>query len=91
MPISLDDGDFKFRRVGSLLNVTSRPKLQHLAREIIDRWGPAKPSNGQPIGILESASRKLAKTGSDLEALTQRERKAAIELFWDARLEPENS
>ncbi len=82
MPISVDDGDFKFRPVGSLLRVNPKPKLQRLATEIIARRGPAKPSLSQPIGILKSAAIKLADTGGNMEALTQRERKAAIELFW---------
>lgn len=43
---------------------------------------PPKPSFSQPIGILKSAAIKLENTGGDVEALSQRERKAAIELFW---------
>jgi len=66
MPISVDDGDFKFRPVGSLLRVNPKPKLQRLATEIIARRGPAKPSLSQPIGILKSAAIKLADTGGNM-------------------------
>ena len=82
MPISVDDGDFKFRPVGSLLRVNPKPRLQRLATEITARRGPPKPSFSQPIGILKSAAIKLENTGGDMEALGKRERKAAIELFW---------
>jgi hypothetical protein len=69
-------------RIGRLLNVNARPKLQKLAARMAEQYGPPKARASQPTAILSSAARKLAETGGNLEALTQRERKAAIELFW---------
>ncbi len=69
-------------RLPRLLSVNARPKLQRLAADLAKRYGPPRDRAGQPSAILASAAQKLAETGGDLEALTQRERKAAIELFW---------
>ncbi len=69
-------------RLGRLLNVNPRPRLQRLAAAFIERHGPPRPVASQSVTILSSAARKLAETGGNLEALTPRERKSAIELFW---------
>ncbi len=70
-------------RVGSLLKVNARPRLARLARDLADRYGAAEAKQAVPASLLAEAAKKLAASGGDLEGLTQRERKAAVELLWN--------
>ncbi|GEO18013.1 EH signature domain-containing protein [Microvirga aerophila] len=72
-------------QLGNLLNVNLSGHLHKLANTMIARHGAPKPPKPPGISLLAEASRKLAASGGDLELLTPRERKAAIELFWDRR------
>jgi len=86
MPTSTEGGTPSFEiaplRVGRLLNVKQRSELKRISEEIIARRGPPTVTAAQPMSILYSAARKLFESGGDLDALTNRERKGAIELFW---------
>src|SRR3712207_2793710 len=72
-------------RLGDLLNVNLNGHLHKLANTLVARHGEPKPPKPPGGSLLAEASRKLAASSGDLEVLTPRERKAAIELFWDRR------
>ena len=64
-----------------------RPGLSRLASlscELERRHGPPRALANQPEFILASASRKLAASDGDFQKLDEREKKAALELFWRA-------
>lgn len=74
---------FPTLRIGSLLKVNPRSNLARVARRLGERYGAVE---GKPLvasSVLASAAAKLAGSDGDLEVLTPRERKAAIELLWN--------
>ena len=80
--ISDSSSTHSFTRVGKLLRVSTQSKLKKLAIRLERDYGPPKLSSGQPINVLEAAAKKLSNNNSNLDALSLREKKASIELFW---------
>jgi hypothetical protein len=66
----------------SLLSVRPAQSLKTLAQDFEIRHGPARAGAGQPESIIDRAARKLGENRGDFAVLEQRERKAALEVFW---------
>ncbi len=74
--------EFPVIRVGSLLKVNSRSRIAKVARRLAERYGAAEGRPLVPTSVVAAAAGKLVGSGGNLDALTPRERKAAVELLW---------